>query len=299
MNRKLRYSSAGKGKSVAACILAYLAAGVAAFTVGYLLRYSHPILIVGAADLAATIVVFGFSVIFDNSSLYDPYWSVVPVFIALFWALRPVSNDINVIRQVVVLAVLCAWAVRLTYNWFRRWKGLGDEDWRYADFRNTMGRMYWPVSFLVIHLVPTILVFLGCLSLYVAVSSGAGPFGILDIIAFIVAAAAIIIESVADRQLHKFLISRKDETQILSSGLWAYSRHPNYFGEVLFWWGLFLFALAAGPASWWVIIGPIAITLLFIFISVPMIEKHMIKRKPDYADNRHGVSSLMPWFTRK
>lgn len=299
MNEELRYSSASRRKSVVVCILAYLCAGVVAFAVGYALRNNHPVLIVGIADLSATVVVFGFSVAFDNSSLYDPYWSVVPVFIALFWALQPLSTDANIIRQVVVMVFLCVWAVRLTFNWFRRWRGLSDEDWRYADFRKNTGRIYWPVSFLGIHLVPTILVFTGCLSLYVAVSSGSASFGVLDVLAVIVTAASIFIESMADRQLHRFLVSRKDASQVLSTGFWAYSRHPNYFGEVLFWWGLFLFALAAGPEYWWVIIGPIAITLLFLFISVPMIEKRMKRRKPGYDRDRNGVSTFFLWLPKK
>ena len=164
------------------------------------------------------------------------------------------------------------------------------------DFREQSGRCYWPVSFAAIHLVPTVLVFAGCFSLYVAVSAGTSPFGFTDILAIIVTAAAIIIETAADKQLHKFLGSRKDEKQVLKSGLWAYSRHPNYFGEVLFWWGLYLFAVAATPAYWWAIFGPAAMTLLFVFISVPMIEKHMIRRKPGYAESRAGVSKLFPWF---
>jgi steroid 5-alpha reductase family enzyme len=83
---------------------------------------------------------------------------------------------------------------------------------------------------------------------------------------------------------------------MLTSGLWAYSRHPNYFGEVLFWWGLYLFAVAAEPAFWWAIFGPLAMTMLFIFISVPMMEKHLMERKPCYAESRAGVPKLFPWF---
>ena len=92
------------------------------------------------------------------------------------------------------------------------------------------------------------------------------------------------------------LVMLLDEGEILTSGLWAYSRHPNYFGEVLFWWGLYLFALTAAPSYWWTVAGPVLITLLFIFISVPLIEKHMKKRKPDYAVKRQGVSAWIPWF---
>jgi len=291
-----RFSSVNRSKSFLICILAYLFAGVVALAVGYILREYHPLLIVGVADLTAMVVIFIFSLIFDNSSLYDPYWSVAPVFISLYWALTLVAG-VDTVRQIVVLVLLYIWAIRLTFNWIRRWRGLGHEDWRYTDFRLNTGKWYWPVSFLAIHLVPTALVFGGCLPVYAAVSAGIKNFGIIDYLAIIVALTAIIIETVSDRQLHKFLSSLKDEGEILTSGLWAYSRHPNYFGEVLFWWGLFLFALAAAPSYWWTVFGPALITLLFIFISIPMIEKRLKKRKSDYAAKRQGVSTFIPWFT--
>jgi len=180
-----RFSSVNRRKSIIICFLAYLAAGVVALAVGYALRDSHPLLIVAIADLAAMVVVFAFSVILDNSSLYDPYWSVAPVFIALYYALAPVT-DANIVRQIVVITLLYIWSLRLTCNWLRRWRGLGHEDWRYTDFRVNTGKWYWPVSFLAIHLVPTILVYGGCLSLYAAVSVGTKAFGIIDYLAIII-----------------------------------------------------------------------------------------------------------------
>jgi steroid 5-alpha reductase family enzyme len=299
MNKELRYASTGKSKSITICTAVYVVAAAVAFIVGYALRDNHPLLIAGIADLAATLVVFAFSVIFDNSSLYDPYWSVAPVPIAFFWALQAAPAEANAIRQVIVLILLCVWAIRLTFNWLRRWRGLGHEDWRYVDFRHKSGKLYWPVSLTAIHFVPTVLVFAGCLSLHAALAGGAASFNFLDYIALVVTAAAVLIETVTDRQLHEFLVTREDSREVLSSGLWAYSRHPNYFGEVLFWWGLFLFALASGLEYWWTIVGPIVITALFTFISVPMIEKHMKAGRPDYAKKRQGVSAFIPWFPKK
>lgn len=296
---RLRYASMSRKKSMTVCILAYMAAGLVALAAGYTLRNHHPLLVAGIADIAAMATIFVCSVIFDNSSLYDPYWSVVPVFIVLFWIFHPDAADACLARQIAVSLLLCIWAVRLTYNWIRRWRGLGHEDWRYMDFREKTGKFYWPVSFAGIHFVPTVLVFAGCFSLYIAVAAGTNPFGVMDILAIIVTAAAAAIETVADRELNHFLTTRKDERQVLSSGLWEYSRHPNYFGEVLFWWGLYLFALAADTTYWWTIFGPIAMTALFLFISVPMIEKHMEKRKPGYTRSRAGVSKLVPWLPGK
>ena len=107
-------------------------------------------------------------------------------------------------RQVLVTALVLAWAARLTWNWMRRWNGLADEDWRYADYRR-LGAGYWPVSFLGFHLMPTVLVFIACLSLVPALSSATRAFGVLDVLAVLVTAAAITVEAAADQQLRRFL----------------------------------------------------------------------------------------------
>ena len=107
------------------------------------------------ADLAATVVVFAASARANNSSVYDPYWSVIPIAIAAWFA-----RDGEVApRGWVVLIAVVAWGGRLTFNWARGWGGLGEEDWRYVDIRQKTGRSYWAASFLGIHLFPSVLTF--------------------------------------------------------------------------------------------------------------------------------------------
>ncbi len=118
----------------------------------------QPLYLAGLADLTATIVVFAFSVAFRNSSFYDAYWSVAPPLLLGYWWL---SGDGEFARVFVVAALVLTWAVRLTGNWARGWNGLDHEDWRYPKIRDATGRLYWPVSFLGIHLVPTVVVFIG------------------------------------------------------------------------------------------------------------------------------------------
>jgi len=271
----------GRGLSASALLLAYLVAGAAAVTAAAIARRLvpglHPVVAAGAADLLATIVVFAFSAGFDNSSIYDPYWSVAPVPIALFWLLASGGAGTRP-RQAVVLVLLGAWAVRLTVNCLARWRGLADEDWRYAGYRR-LGPWYWPVSFLGFHLMPTLFVFLGCLPLWPALTAGGRAAGVLDAAALAVTAGAIGIEAAADFQLSRFLSRAKSRRRLIDEGLWKLLRHPNYVGEVAFWWGLWLFGLAADPSWWWTIAGPAAITLMFLFISVPMMERHLSGRR--------------------
>jgi steroid 5-alpha reductase family enzyme len=293
--------SMSRSRAFAVCTLAYLIAGIVALAVGYGLGNSHPLIVVGAADIAATVVIFAFSVLLGNSSIYDPYWSIVPAFIAFYFVYPLQMNSPMTSLQLIIILLICIWGVRLTYNWIKRWRGIEDEDWRYVDFRNKHTALYWPISFFGIHLVPTVFVFLGCLPLYPALTSTltGREVGVLDIIATCVTALAIWYEMTADRQLRTFLMSRRSNAQLLKSGLWAYSRHPNYFGEVLFWWGIYLFGIAADSAYYWTIIGPAAITALFFLISIPMINKRMLQTKPGYEEEIKSRSGIIPWPTSK
>lgn len=261
------------------CLAVYLVAAAVALATGALAARGSQLWTAASADIAATIVVFAFSFILDNSSVYDPYWSVAPVPIIAYWL---AADGELTVRQVVVLFVVTAWGGRLTMNWLRRWRGLVDEDWRYADYRR-LGAAYWPVSFFGFHLFPTVIVFLGCMALLPAFLPGSRPVGVLDLAGLIVAAGAIAIEAAADRQLRRFIRARSDPSQILDKGLWALSRHPNYFGEVLFWWGLWLFGLAANGSWWWTVAGPLAVTALFLLVSIPMMDRRLLTRHPRSA----------------
>lgn len=293
----------GKSKSTALlwCFIAYAVAGIAAYLVtGRVgLWNRHPLVVALTADIVGTVVIFIFSVIFDNSSFYDPYWSVAPVGIALVMMFHPLASGSGDIRSAVLFALIVIWGVRLTANFLVGWSGIDHEDWRYRNFREEHGRRYWLVSFLAIHMFPTLIVFAGCLSMFPAFTVPAQPFRFLDILGAAMIVLALSFETGADVQLKRFQRREEDDpADLLTDGLWKYSRHPNYFGEILFWWGVYLFGLSANPAYWWAFFGPLAITLMFRFISVPMIERHMKRKRPDYADRRKGVPYILPWFIR-
>ena len=286
----------GRRRDLAAVAAAYAAALAVAVAVGWALRDSHPLLVAAAADVAATLAVFGFSVRHGNSSVYDPYWSVAPIPIVLYWACAGQGDRV---RPLAAVALVCAWGIRLTANWTARWRGLGDEDFRYVEIRARTGRAYWPASLVSIHLMPTAWVFLGLLPLYPALSAPGRPPGALDALAGLVTAGAIAIEATADGQLRAFLRARREPGAVLDTGLWALCRHPNYLGEVLFWWGLWLFGLAAAPAWAWTVVGPASITLLFLLVSVPWMDRRMLSRHPAYAERMRAVPGLLPWPARR
>lgn len=285
-------------RSFALVTLAYAVAVVAAWAAARaLLPGAHPLWVVAAADGAATVAVFVFSVALDNSSVYDAYWSVAPIAIAPYLACRPEAASAPAGRQILICALVSLWGLRLTWNWARGFGGLHHEDWRYANIRNVTGRFYWIASFFGIHFFPTVLVYLGCFPLAAALASPR-PLGPLDALATAVTLGAIAIETIADEQLLRFRRDPKNRGGIIDSGLWAYSRHPNYFGEVGFWWGLFLFAIVAQPGSLWTGVGALAITALFAFASIPMLDRRSLASRPAYAAHMKRVSGLVPWFPR-
>ena len=247
------------------------------------------------ADVAATLVIFGFSMKLDNGSMYDPYWSVVPPLFALYWLGH--VDDADGVRQVVVTTLVFAWGIRLTWNWARGWTGLHHEDWRYTTLYERAPMPKWAVSLLGIHLFPTMQVFLGCLALVPALARGGAPFGWLDCIALLVTGGAILIETLADEQMRAFART-KQPGDIMERGLWAYSRHPNYFGEIGFWVGLFLFGVAANPGWWWAIVGPGAMIAMFHFASIPMLDERSRDRRPGYEDYMDRVNAIVPGAPR-
>ncbi len=284
------------GKLVSArawVILAYSLALGAAVVGAWLYPGKSLILTALIADLTATMVIFLFSRIFHNSSFYDPYWSLTPIALTAYWGFAYGAKP--GFGQIIIFALVVFWGLRLTWHWARNWRGLGDEDWRYTKLRGKTKGWFWLVELAGIDLMPTLVVFLGCLSLYSGLTSRHN-FGLMDIIAVLFTSTAVFIESAADEQLEAFIKTPHAAGGIMSSGLWAYIRHPNYLGEIMFWWGLFLFGAVSGAGHWWMVAGPLTVTALFIFISIPMMDRHNFERRPGYRMQTQKLPALLPRF---
>ncbi len=292
----------------------------------------YPILVKSAVAVGVIVaIIFMGSLDFNNSSVFDAYWSVVPPLMLLYYLVLVITEQSLAVanktpgavtltlnstcfdfpglrdrlldspRIIILFLLTAAYSVRLTWNFLHSWPGLKHEDWRYLNFRRKSGKAYWVMSFFGLHFFPALMVFGGTLSIWVVVVHDFHPLNPLDVIAVFVTTGAILIEAVADSQLRKFVTLNKESGKTMKRGLWAFSRHPNYLGEILFWWGLYLFAVASNPYIWWVIIGPVAITLMFLSASIPMIEKRMLERRVDYREYMKRVPMLIPWkiFSKK
>ena len=298
MSSRIDRRRANKQAGLVICLFAYVMAGFIAWLVYDAISIFPPVLVVLVLDILATLVIFLFSVLFNNSSLYDPYWSIVPPVILLYWVFHEQTIEAVTLMQVLIFSLVFFWSIRLTLNWVIRWRGLKDEDWRYIAFRFKYQEQYWVVSLFGIHLFPTLIVFFGCLSVFPGLLFHEGTMGVMEWIAAGVTTSGVLIETIADWQLIKY---SKDTSKcdFQNTGLWKYSRHPNYFGEVLFWVGLFLFSTSVDKAYWWTLAGPVFIILMFYWISIPMIDKRMLRRRTGYRDYMKRTSGLIPLPPKK
>jgi steroid 5-alpha reductase family enzyme len=246
------------------------------------------------ADLIATVVVFVASRIHRNSSCYDPFWSVLPAYLVVAWWLLAEGAGIDHARAWMLTIVVFVWALRLTANWVQDWPGMVHEDWRYPMLRDRAGPFAVVVDLMAIHVIPTLIVFLGMLPAYAVIARPGDGVNWLDWLALVVGIAAPILQFVADAQMRDFIAVRQPG-QAMDRGLWSWSRHPNYFGEISFWVALALFGIAGAPHDWWwLVLGALAMVAMFQGTSIPMMEERSLDRRPSYQEIIDRVPRLVP-----
>jgi len=244
------------------------------------------------ADVAATVLTFAFGLLMRNASVYDPYWSVQPPVIlacVLIGRGAPIT-----LPHVVMLATVSLWAVRLTANWAYTFGGPSHQDWRYTMPPERCGRAYPLINFIGIHMVPTLVVF-ACIMPAVYVCLSAEPLKPLALIGTAISLLAVGLQTVSDIQMHRYRKNRT--TPFIRCGLWRYSRHPNYLGEILMWWGVALFAVLSHGVWWGFFIGALLNTALFLFVSIPMADGRQA-RKDGFADYKRETRMLLPFSRR-
>lgn len=267
-----------KSNDLLQIIIIYLIIAVVGLGLWYIWPYENQVIRLLVSDLGMTLVCFFFSVVKKNSSVYDAYWSIIPFYFVLFWSMLYLEKlDLHRILSMLVISI---WSWRLTLNWVRSWSGFHHEDWRYIKLAKENGKLYPLVNFFGIHLFPTLLVFAGMWPIYYIFQNQLFSSGIF----FLGIAVSLIgtgLEYVADNQLAAFRKTNPPSTQLLDTGIWSRSRHPNYLGEMLFWLGLFVIGYAY-QAPYYTVIGALSMMALFIFISIPMKEARMSARKSGF-----------------
>jgi steroid 5-alpha reductase family enzyme len=253
---------------------------------------SHLILTLGLAFAMMT-ALWPLSMKLRDVSMVDILWA--PAFAVLGWSYvfaGPVGP-----RGKIAIGLVTIWALRLGLHIWARWRRLGHEDYRYAEIRRRNGPNFPITSLVWIFWLQALLLWVISWPLQAALS-GVNAMNGLDGIGIAMVAGGIVLEAAADAQLTRFRADPANRGKVLDSGVWAWSRHPNYFGDFLIWWGFFVLGLAAG-GPWWTILGPIAMSALLIHYSGAGLMEDTIKdRRPAYADYVRRTSLFVPWPPR-
>jgi len=243
-----------------------------------------------AAVVALFTILWVASLILRNSSIVDMWWGPGILLIGLTYFLTTAGAQS---RGRVIVALLALWAIRLAWHIGARNIGHG-EDFRYAKWRRERGAAWWWFSYFKVFLLQSVIAWIVSLPLYYAIAPVA-PVGLtpLDFAGIIVFAIGFLFEAIGDEQLRRFKADPSSKGKILDTGLWRYTRHPNYFGEALLWWGFGLFALATG--GYLGLVGPAIMTWLLIRVSgVSLLEETLKSSKPGYAEYIRRTSAFVP-----
>lgn len=244
------------------------------------------------AVLLAVVSLWVVSVRIKDASIVDIFWGLGFVLIA--WVTRFVADGDGVRQNVLVLCTTL-WGVRLGAYLFWRNHGKG-EDYRYRAMRKKHGDRFPIVSLRTVYLTQGLLMWIVSMPLQLGqMKTSPTGLGVVGIIGIAFWAVGLAFESIGDWQLARFKADPASAGKVMDRGLWSWTRHPNYFGDVCVWWGLFLIAVRPGGFTIAAIIGPIVMTGLLLKVSgVPMLERTIGRRRPGYTEYIARTSSFFP-----
>lgn len=249
------------------------------------------------------LVVWGFmtllwlvSLALRDSSIVDPFWGTG--FVIANWVYFALTPDGFPARKWLIAILVTVWGLRLSLYLLRRNWGKG-EDFRYQKFRRDAGPSYWWRSYLTVFLLQGVLLWVISAPLLAAqYSPTPDRLTLLDFLAIGVWVIGFFFEAAGDWQMARFKADPANKGKVLDTGVWRYTRHPNYFGDATQWWAYYLIALAGG--GWWTIFSPILMTTLLLRVSgVALLERTLTTTKPQYKEYVETTSAFVPWFPRK
>lgn len=230
---------------------------------------------------------FILSIKVERNDIADIAWGLGFVLVA--WASGLISGFSPVAFLVNMLVTV--WGVRLAWHIHKR-NRKKKEDPRYAYVKKPGSNVYLQ-SFLKVYMFQGILLYMISVPVMVINRMGSYSFGVMELFGLLVWIFGFYFESRGDRELAQFIARPENKGKLLTTGLWKYSRHPNYFGEVTQWWGIFLFAVLL-PSGLLTMIGPLTITVLILFVSgIPLLEKKYAGR-PDFEQYKKRTSIFIP-----
>jgi steroid 5-alpha reductase family enzyme len=235
------------------------------------------------------------SLVLKNSSIVDIFWGTG--FVIANWIYFILSPDGFLVRKWLIGILVTIWGLRLSLHIL--WRNWGKpEDYRYQVWRKEVGPRWWWQSYLQVYLLQGILMWITSAPLLSAQRSPKPSHLILfDILGSAVWLIGFFFESVGDLQLVRFKANPMNKGLVMDQGLWRYTRHPNYFGDSVQWWGYYLIAILTG--GWWTIFSPILMTILLLRVSGVVLLETNMNARPGYQEYIRKTSAFIPWFPRK
>ncbi len=250
----------------------------------------------GAGIFVLMTLLWLVSLLIKDTSIVDIFWGAGFVFLA--WLAFALTPDGNAARKLLIVLLVTVWGLRLSLHIFLRNRGKG-EDFRYAKWRQEQGPRWWWYSYFQTFLLQGALMWVISVPLVAAqIRPEPASLVLLDYLGAVVWLFGFLFEAVGDYQLTVFKKNPVNKGKLLTTGVWRYTRHPNYFGDAAQWWGYYLIAAASGGL--WTVFSPAIMTLLLIRVSgVALLEKTLIETKPGYREYSQTTSAFIPWFPRK
>jgi steroid 5-alpha reductase family enzyme len=231
-----------------------------------------------------------------NSSIVDIFWGTG--FVIFTWVAFLLTPEGFMLRKLMLSVLVTIWGLRLTFHIL--WRNWGKpEDYRYRTWREEAGASWWWRSLLKVFMLQGILLLIVAIPLLVAQFSPLpAHLTWLDALAIPLWLVGFFFEAVGDWQLMRFKSDPSKQGKLLNTGVWRYTRHPNYFGDSAQWWAFYLIAMAAG--SWWTIFSPLVMTALLMRVSgVTLLEKTLKDTKVGYQEYINSTSEFIPWFPHR
>ena len=242
------------------------------------------------AIVALMLFTWVLSVVLKNASIVDVVWGLG--FVVVAWVVA-ITIDGDASRRNLLTAMVTIWGLRLAIHLYIRNHGKG-EDWRYVAMRKKRGSQFAIFSLVTVFGLQGTLMWLVSLPVQLGNADSTPGIGPIAVIGIVVWCVGIIFEVIGDRQLSRFRTDPQSSGKVLDTGLWSITRHPNYFGDSLVWWGIAIVAAETGSGAIG-LIGPVAMTFFLMKVSgVPMLERSMMKRKPGYAEYMQRTSGFFP-----
>jgi steroid 5-alpha reductase family enzyme len=232
------------------------------------------------------------SLVVKDASIIDSFWGLGFVVLAWFYFLKMPDNQS--FRSTVLCILTTLWGVRLALHIFIRNHGQG-EDYRYQAMRAEHGKNFWWISYLRVYLLQGFLLWIIATPLLMGQISTESNLQITDYLGIVIWIVGFLFEAIGDWQLIQFKKNPENKGKVMNTGLWKYTRHPNYFGDAFLWWGYYFFTFSVG--GYWTIFSPILMTFLLMRVSgVALLEKKLVETKPQYVDYVKNTPAFFPMF---